>query len=108
MSSFFSGLRRIAQAYWLLGLRTTRFQALLVLAVAGVAAPSAGAEKPTPLSIISDAVRDRGHTCKKPKNAQWERKQSRPDEEVWLIECENARYRVRFAGDAGPVVTPLN
>lgn len=89
--------------------RTRLFiSASLVFAVAGVAAPSAGAEKPTPLSIISDAVRDRGHACENPKGVRWQRKQSRPDEEVWIIECDNASYRVRFAGDTGPVVTPLN
>ena len=83
------------------------FSAAVLTALTGAPAPSHSAEDKLAASILSDAVRVRGHKCDKPQNARREHRQSRPDEAVWLIDCGNATYRIRFAGDTGPAVTPM-
>ena len=80
--------------------------AVAIAACAGTA-PPAGAQDKQAVSILADAVRVRGFTCEKPKNARREPKKSQPDEAVWLIDCGNATYRIRFAGDTGPDITPM-
>ena len=80
--------------------------AIVFTALAGATPPSFAQDKQA-ASILADAVRVRGFTCEKPKNVRREAKKSRPDEAVWLIDCGNATYRVRFAGDTGPDITPM-
>ena len=81
--------------------------AAVVIAAIGGTVPPAGAQDKQAVSILADAVRARGFSCEKPKNVRREQKKSRPDEAVWLIDCGNATYRVRFAGDTGPDITPM-
>lgn len=81
--------------------------AAVAIATFGGTAPPAGAQDNQAVAILADAVRARGVTCEKPKNVRREPKKSRPDEAVWLIDCGNATYRVRFAGDTGPDITPM-
>jgi hypothetical protein len=74
---------------------------LLVL----VGAVPASAQSAT--DIVADAVRDRGHPCERAESAVRDEAASRPDEEVWILTCSNARYRVRFPGDTAPQVERL-
>ena len=83
--------------------------ALLVLA-ALLTVASANAADPPPeaaAAIVAAAVRDHGFACDRPISAEREESVSQPDRPVWIIRCDNARYRVVFEGDTGARVTPL-
>jgi hypothetical protein len=69
--------------------------ALLLQAVAVM--PSSAQERPE--TVLAAHIRTQGYPCVKPKNAVRETRASRPDGAVWLVECANARYRVRLIPD---------
>jgi len=81
---------------------------LLVAAIVA-AIPSARAQSPNPegMDAIAAAVRMHGYACEQPKSATRDAEQSSPDEEAWIVTCESGRYRVKFTGDTGSRVEPL-
>lgn len=74
----------------------------LVLAIAGVASA-----QEDPKTIVAAAVRDKGHQCASPNSVEPDRTHSGPDEKAWIIHCEGGVFRVRFKGDTGPEVEPV-
>lgn len=64
-------------------------------------------DEPTP-DLLASQIRDQGFTCDKPKSAQHEAKQSRPNEEVWILACENDTYRMTIVPDLAAKVEKLN
>ncbi|NRG19995.1 hypothetical protein HPQ64_20055 [Rhizobiales bacterium] len=50
-------------------------------------------------NLLAVQVREQGHTCDKPQGAEQEEDLSKPDEEVWTLECENATFRVKLIPD---------
>lgn len=72
----------------------------------GAAAP-AWAQEENPKDIIAAHVRLQGFTCDAPKTARRDARASRPDEAVWLLTCENARYRVRLVPNMADFIEPL-
>jgi hypothetical protein len=74
------------------------------LFLAGLASLAQAQESPK--DIIAAHLRLEGYQCDTPKSAQRDARASRPDEQVWLIVCENARYRVRLVPDMRDVVEP--
>jgi hypothetical protein len=83
----------------------------LILPVAAVLAaiPFARAQSVNPagMAVIADAVRVHGYVCEQPKDASRDAEHSTPAEEAWIITCETGRYRVKFMGDTGSRVEPL-
>ena len=81
----------------------------LIVAAILAAAPSARAQSDNPagMDAIAAAVRVHGYACEHPKSAARDAEQSSPGEEAWIITCENGRYRVKFMGDTGSRVEPL-
>lgn len=61
----------------------------------------------TPQDILAAHLRTQGYQCDAPKSARRDLKASRPDGAVWIIACENARYRVRLVPDMADVVEPF-
>jgi hypothetical protein len=49
--------------------------------------------------VAADTVRSQGFPCAEAISAERDAKASKPDEEVWVLVCSNARYRVQFRGD---------
>jgi hypothetical protein len=49
--------------------------------------------------VTADKVRAQGFPCAEPVSAQRDPAASKPDEEVWILECSDARYRVRLMQD---------
>jgi len=45
--------------------------------------------------IIADQIRDQGYACHEPPSAG-DPAYSNPDEPVWILDCDNATYRVRL------------
>jgi hypothetical protein len=78
----------------------------LVLALVAEASGPAGAMDAEETAAVAAAVRDRGYPCMAPVSIQRDEAASGPDEAAWLVDCQDARYRVRFMGDT-PAVEPL-
>lgn len=71
------------------------------------AAPwAAGQEQPA--EIIAAHIRVQGYACDQPKSARHEAGLSRPNEQVWILECANATYRVTLVPDLKAKVERLN
>jgi hypothetical protein len=49
--------------------------------------------------VTADQVRAQGLPCAEPTSAQRDPAVSKPDEAVWILECSDARYRVRLMGE---------
>lgn len=78
-----------------------RASAMTLIALASVAANATGqaGEEEQPAEVIAVQIRKQGFECQKPKSAELQRAQSKPDEPVWILQCENAKYRVRLVPD---------
>ena len=46
--------------------------------------------------VIAVQLRKQGFECKNPESAEREKSDSKPDEAVWLLTCEGARYKVQL------------
>ena len=55
----------------------------------------AGAGEKAP-DVVATQLRAQGYACVKPKSAVRDKKDSRPDAALWIVECRNATYRVRL------------
>ena len=58
--------------------------------------------------VVAAAVRDRGYACDSPEAATPDPERSSPDERAWIIRCGSESYSVRFMGDEGAEVEPLD
>ena len=77
----------------------------LFFALFGVAASQAQEE--TPQEIIAAHVRLQGYACDTPRSAKPDKNASRPDEAAWILDCGNARYRVRLLPHFADQVAPF-
>jgi hypothetical protein len=78
---------------------------MLVAAAGGV--PAALAQD-SPKVTIAAQLRAQGYKCDTPQSAEQDMQASRPDEAVWVIVCEDARYRVRLDPDMAAKVERLD
>jgi hypothetical protein len=76
--------------------RVGRFASLVVVAVLAAASSRADDEA---ARVAADAVRAQGFPCQEPASAERDASASKPDETVWILECKDAHYEVRFKGD---------
>ena len=60
--------------------------------------------------LLSSAaqIRAQGYKCDDPQSAKQDVQASRPDEAVWLLQCEDASYRVRLDPDMAATVERVN
>jgi len=56
---------------------------------------------------VAAQVRSQGHRCKPPVTAKRNVRRSRPDSAVWILHCQNARYRVRLDPDMAARIVRL-
>jgi hypothetical protein len=75
------------------------------MAGAGVLA-ALGQEDPT--NIVSDQIRAQGYKCDSPQSATRDAQASRPDEQVWILQCESGSYRVRLIPDMAARVEKID
>ena len=61
----------------------------------------------TPKEVIAAQIHKQGYPCKKPNSAERDAAASKPNETVWVLQCENAKYRVRLVPDMAAHVTKL-
>jgi hypothetical protein len=83
----------------------------LPLAVAFILfSPQVGAQRipaETPQGMLAAQIRTQGFACEKPLGAKKNTRLSRPDRDVWVLKCSNARYRITRTPDMAAQVEPL-
>ena len=63
--------------------------------IAAVDEPAAAATvQEAPKDIVASQIRSQGYVCDSPQNAERNASASKAHEVVWLLECQNASYRV--------------
>ncbi len=84
-------------------------QALLVAGAAATLSPVAvmAASGDDSKNIIAAQVRAQGYACDQPRSAERDAQASKPNEEVWVLQCEGAQYRVRLVPDLAAQVETL-
>ena len=50
-------------------------------------------------NILAAQLRDQGYECDQPQRAERDIQASKPDEEVWIVQCEHSKYRMRLDPD---------
>ena len=88
-----------------------RYLLIVILLIAGVPqggklfGPRAAAAQDGVKDVLAAQIRSQGIACEQPKNAVRDAKRSKPDFEVWVLQCSNATYRVsRYPDMAAKVV----
>jgi hypothetical protein len=82
------------------------FVTLVLVAVADAAiCPTAARENPR--DVIAAHIRSQGYPCYSPQSAVRQPRASRPGEQAWLLNCENADYLVRLVPDMAAIVEPI-
>jgi hypothetical protein len=84
------------------------FLALAVLTVLAPAPLAAQSGDDDPTNIVAAQIRAQGYKCDDPQSAKQDLQASRPDEAVWLLQCEDASYRVRLDPDMAATVERVN
>ena len=73
-----------------------------------LSAAAAAQQEAEALQVVADEVRTQGYACATPAAVQRDQDLSRPDLPVWILTCENNRYRVELVPDMRARVTPLD
>jgi hypothetical protein len=60
------------------------------------------------LVVVANQVRLQGHKCDKPSTVERDMSLSKPGLPVWLLTCDEGRYRVELIPHKQARVTPLN
>lgn len=61
-----------------------------------------------PTNIVADQIRAQGYKCDSPQGATRDPQASRPDEQVWLLQCESGSFRVRLVPDMAAKVEKID
>jgi hypothetical protein len=62
----------------------------------------------SPKDDIAAQIRAQGYACDQPQSATRDAQASKPNEEVWILRCEGASYRVRLIPDMAARVERIN
>jgi hypothetical protein len=79
--------------------------AVATLSGAGTFALSAQED---PTNIVADQIRAQGYKCESPQSAKRDPQASKPDEAVWILQCESGSYRVRLIPDLAATVKKID
>jgi hypothetical protein len=82
--------------------------AVLGLVGAGGTAIAAGPSGTDTQNILAAQLRDQGYACDQPQSAERDVQASTPDEAVWVVQCENDKYRMRLVPDMAAKVERLD
>jgi Zn-dependent alcohol dehydrogenase len=68
----------------------------------------AHAQQEKAAEIIAVQIRKQGYTCGKAEGAERDVETSKPNVPVWILKCDNARYRVHVFGSLADKVERLD
>jgi hypothetical protein len=80
---------------------------LAATALTGAGVFTASAQE-DPTNIVADQIRAQGYKCDSPQSAKQDAQASKPDEAVWILQCESGSYRVRLIPDMAAKVEKLD
>jgi hypothetical protein len=80
--------------------------AILLFFTPGVLSPASA--QASAAGVVAAHIRSQGYVCQAPLSATRDSRASRPDEQVWLLTCANARYRVRLVPDMAAAVEQIH
>ena len=66
------------------------------------------AQQETTAEIIAVQIRKQGYKCDRAEKAERDTKASKPNVPVWILSCDNARYRVHVFGNLADKVERLD
>jgi hypothetical protein len=77
--------------------------------IAGVASSAMAANglEPT-MDLLAAQIRDQGFNCDKPQSAKFEPSQSKPNEKVWVLQCENDTFRMTVVPDMAAKIEKIS
>ena len=58
--------------------------------------------------LVADQIRAQGYKCDSPQSAKRDEQASKPDEAVWILQCESGSYRVRLVPDMAATVEQID
>lgn len=95
-------------------MRSSLLSLFLIFLVTGGVAPGgehsralAQTATESPKDMLAAQIRNQGFVCDKPQRATRDAKLSKPDHDVWVLECANATYRVSRYPDMAAKVEQL-
>ena len=80
---------------------------MLVAIAAGAGTFTASAQE-SAANIVADQIRAQGYKCDSPQSAKQDTQASKPDEAVWILQCESGSYRVRLIPDMAAKVEKID
>jgi hypothetical protein len=80
--------------------------AALIVMSTGAARAAPGDESPK--DVLAAQLRAQGYACDHPQSAEQDANASQPDEAVWVVQCEGAKYRLRLVPDMGAKVERID
>lgn len=89
------------------GTMKTSVATLLGAATIVVLGSDPGVAQEKPRDVVAATVRSLGHPCDQPKRLRPDEEASTPDEPAWFLECENAKYWVKYRNGLAPDVKPM-
>ena len=73
----------------------SRYLAILLLPCLNITSlETAEAAGESPKDVLAAQIRSQGVVCNKALRATRDAKRSKPDHEVWVLQCDNATYRI--------------
>ena len=86
-----------------------RISLLLVVMAAGAGAGTLSVlAQEDATNIVADQIRAQGYKCDSPQSAKQDTQASKPDEAVWILQCESGSYRVRLIPDMAAKVEKID
>ena len=81
---------------------------LAVMAASAGAGTFTASAQEDATNIVADRIRAQGYKCDSPQSAKQDAQASKPDETVWVLECESGSYRVRLVPDMAAKVEKID
>ena len=81
---------------------------LVALAASAGAGVFAAPAQEDATNIVADQIRAQGYKCDSPQSAKQDTQASKPDEAVWILQCESGSYRVRLIPDMAATVEKID
>lgn len=85
-----------------------RISLLLVVLAASAGAGTFAASAQDATNIVADQIRAQGYKCDSPQSPKQDAQASKPDETVWVLQCESGSYRVRLVPDMAAKVEKID
>ena len=88
-------------------MRRISLMLIAIAASAGAGTFTASAQDDA-TNVVAAQIRAQGYKCDSPQSAKQDTQASKPDEAVWILQCESGSYRVRLIPDMAAKVEKID